>query len=312
MAQFALRTLSRIRALLSTIARTKPRNLYHAILLAGDSGPKLTHCDTVMGHFVGIEGDFLFRALQQDRWHEPHFADLAQLLVRPGDNALDLGANLGTHSIFLSRLVGDGQVFAFEPQSITFSLLQTNLLANDCRNVVPYKFAVSDGDFQLLSMDPIFYDGEHINNGGVRVSAFGGVGDHTIARTLDTLNLPNIAFVKMDIQGSEVRALKGATRLISEHRPYIFVEIEEHHLASLGSSSKDLIELILSFDYCIYRIRTSYPCDHICVPLEKDEVFRADVLPRFDYKIDEIRGRRVALTFARPSDQNYERADIIE
>lgn len=303
---------ARLRQMLSTIVRTRPRTLYHAILLAGDSGPELGHCDNSMGRFCGIEGDFLFRALQQDRWHELHFADLARLLVKPGDNAIDLGANLGTHAIYLSRLTGEGQVFAFEPQSLTFSMLQSNLVANSCRNVVAYKFAASDRDFDIISMDPIFYGHGDVNNGRLRVSPVGGVGDKTITRTLDSLDLPRVDFMKIDIQGSEVRALKGATRILTEDRPHIFIEIEERHLRSLGTSSKELIELILAHNYCIYRIRTSYPCDHLCVPLEKDDAFRTEHRSRFDYELDEIRGRHVALTFARPGDQNYEKIEIID
>lgn len=161
-------------------------------------------------------------------------------------------------------------------------------------------------------MDPMFFGAENINTGGLRVSASGGVGEKTISRTLDSLELPHVDFMKIDIQGSELRALKGASRILSRDRPFIFIEVEERHLNSLGSSSKELIEFILSQGYCLYRIRTQYPCDHICTPIEKDAAFRIKVLSRFPYEVDEIRGTRVQLSFAQPGDQNYDRIDVYE
>ena len=74
----------------------------------------------------------------------------------------------------------------------------------------------------------------------------------------------------VDVQGSELNVLKGGYNLINKCRPIIIIEIEEHHLQEFNTSSKELINKIISMDYVLYRIINDYPCDHIAVPVEKD------------------------------------------
>ena len=87
----------------------------------------------------------------------------------------------------------------------------------------------------------------------------------------------------------------------------MFIEIEEQHLRALATSAKELIELILSFDYSLYRYENSYPCDHICVPIERVETFEKAIAPKLKFKLSKkIFGKKVDLVFAKKSDQNYE------
>lgn len=217
-----------------------------------------------------------------------------------------------SHTTILSKLVPDGKVFSFEPQSLTFSLLQNNILLNSCENVTAFKFAIGNSDLEVLSMDPFFYSGETINNGSLRVNtAKNHIGDITIAKKLDDFIFPQINFIKIDIQGSETNALKGAEKLLLRDRPMLFIEIEEQHLLAFGSSSKDLIELILSYDYVLFRIKTNYPCDHICVVKDKAEEFERNILNKLNYNFEKIEGNKVNLTFENKNAQNYKKIEII-
>ena len=135
---------------------------------------------------------------------------------------------------------------------------------------------------------------------------------NNLSKKLDEFNLPPISFIKMDIQGSEVNALRGAKETIMRHKPIMFVEIEEQRLRSFKSSSKELIELLLGYGYTLFRVMTDYPCDHICVPKEKVGEFVLSVLEEFSYKVEKIEGEKVNLFFNRAKDQNYERIEIDE
>jgi hypothetical protein len=155
-------------------------------------------------------------------------------------------------------------------------------------------------------MEPFSFIGERINNGSLRVDLNGSTGDLALTRTLDSFNLEKLNFIKLDIQGSEVRALKGAKKTINKFKPYMFIEIEQQHLLAMNTSAKELIELVLSLGYSLYRIENGYPCDHICVPNDKLSNFEATILPKLDLTLSsKISGSEVELSFENEKAQNY-------
>jgi len=64
--------------------------------------------------------------------------------VSAGDTVLDVGANIGSFSVSVSKRIGDGKVFSFEPEAENLALLRRNLQENACSNVTVFPFAVSD------------------------------------------------------------------------------------------------------------------------------------------------------------------------
>lgn len=311
MAAHMLAKLHEMRPFLKNVAAIRPRSLFQLIAKATAPLPQVSAFTNAFGSFTGLRNDYLFQSIMAKGINETHFEDLARRLLQRDWNVIDLGANLGSHSVLMSRLVPEGRVFSFEPQSLTFSLLQNNLLLNECHNVRSFRFAISDRDLNVLAMEPFSYTGEKINNGALRVSAGRSTGDLTISKCLDDLHLPPVGFIKMDIQGSELKALKGAAKTIARDRPLMFIEIEEQHLQSLGTSSKDLIEHLLGLDYILFRIMTDYPCDHICVARENAAAFSAALGKDYPYPLQRIEGRRVKLLFNRPRDQNYQSIEVI-
>ena len=240
--------LKKIISLLATIPKFKPRNFFHLISKFSEPLPNIAIVKNQWGSFSGLENDIMFQFIKAQGINEKHFEELANLLIKKDWNVIDLGANIGSHSILLSRLVSEGKVFSFEPQSLTFSLLQNNLLLNLCENVFAYKFAISNTELKTVSMEIFSYSGAIINNGMLGISQNANIGDLTITKRLDDLDLPPIKFIKIDIQGSEVEALNGAKKTIARYRPIMFIEIEEQFLRSLGTSSKELIELLLEYN----------------------------------------------------------------
>jgi FkbM family methyltransferase len=276
---------------------------------SAEKTPQIVLRQTGLGIFSGFPNDVLMQ--QSSLVHgtrEPHFDALAQVILKPTDVVLDIGGNIGTHAIYLSRLVSKGKVYTFEPQSLVFSILQNNLLLNSCKNVTAYRFAISNDNHKVAAMEPFSFEGEIINNGALRVDRKENLGDYVLTRTIDSFSFGEVAFMKLDIQGSEVRALEGARSLISESRPYMFVEVEEQHLRALGTCTQELIELVFSLGYAMYRIEIDYPCDHICVPVEKTEYFETHVLPKLPFSTSsKIFGSDVEVIFRNPGDQNYAR-----
>ena len=279
--------------------------------LKGDI-PKITIETTKHGIFSGFKNDYLFKQAIENGAHEPHFVNLIENLLLPSDNALDIGGNIGTHAILLSKKLTKGRVYTFEPQSLIFSVLQNNLLLNSCDNVRAYRFAISNEDHSTISMQPFTFNKKTINNAALRVDLEGAMGDLTLTRTLDSFKFQKVDFIKIDIQGSEVKALQGAKNLICDQKPIMFIEIEEQYLQELGTSTKELIETIFSLNYVLYRIETDYPCDYICVPSEKVEFFENTILKKLSFKTSKkISGKSVKVFFAKPTDQIYESLEVI-
>lgn len=288
------------------VMKSGPKNLYHLLLKANEPLPDITVTQTDHGTFSGLSNDYLFKSAVEKGINESHFTEIVNRFVAEDSVCLDVGGNIGTHAITMAKRASRGRVFTFEPQSLVFSILQNNLILNDCSNASALRFAVTDTNYKVMAMEPFSYNHERINNGSLRLDKTGSAGDFTLTRTLDSFAFPKVDFIKMDIQGSEVDALNGAGELIAKNRPVMFIEIEQQHLKALGSSAQQLIEKILSLGYALFRIENDYPCDHICIPLEKAEEFEKAQKDSFSFKLsDKIVGQHVRLTFDSDKSQNY-------
>lgn len=312
-----LRKINNMKRLMALLPRISLGQMLVLLEKAMQAKPVVGFKENESTALYGLQNDYIFEvALTHGlSGNEMHFEESVKLLLTPGCNCLDLGANIGTHSLAMAELAVGGNVYAFEPQSLMFSLLQANIFANGIKNIKALKFAVGEKDNVVISMDALHYlDGDlQTNSGGLRVDHGDlTLGDLALSRRIDSFSFPKITFVKMDIQGAELEALRGAKDLIKRDRPILFIEIEENHLTALGASSEELIEMVFSLGYVLYRIHSSYPCDHLCIPEESVEEFENHTLPRFDFKTSKLAGTRVRLFFdASVSKNNYESFEII-
>ncbi|WP_063928396.1 FkbM family methyltransferase [Methylobacterium aquaticum] len=251
------------------------------------------------GTFLVVEQDFIGRTIAETGEWEPHLIDIARLVLDETSHVVDLGANLGYHTVRLAGLVPRGSVHAFEPLGLCFSQLQHNVLANRCDHVRTYKMAVTDRSGDTVEMEPLEATLTAAGTVNLGHTGIGRGGDLVLTVRLDDLPLPPIAFIKMDIQGAEAQALAGMQNLLARDRPVLFVEIEEQHLRRHGSSSKAVIEHLLGLGYSLLRIRTDWPTDHVAIPNE-----RTDLLARCRghpvYTTDWIAGTTVTLHFETP------------
>ncbi len=170
--------------------------------------------------------------------------ELFAQIVRPGMLVVEVGANIGAHTVDLARLVGrDGQVHAFEPQRIVFQALCANVALNQCTNVFARQVAVgaSNGSIDVPAVDP----GMRNNFGGITLLADSG-GERVPLVTLDSLDLPACHFLKVDVEGMEVDVLLGAQSLIDTYRPIMFLENDREE------RSEELLTRIADLRYRAY------------------------------------------------------------
>jgi FkbM family methyltransferase len=170
--------------------------------------------------------------------------ELFRLIAQPGRTVLDVGANIGAHTVDLSRFVGpSGVVHAFEPQRLVFQLLCANVALNSCMNVFTNQVAVGAIVDTLLvpSLDP----GQCHNYGGLSLLD-SQPGEPVPLITIDSLGLRDCQFIKLDVEGMETEALHGAVATIERFRPILYVENDRR------GRSEELIGLLQSYRYRLY------------------------------------------------------------
>jgi FkbM family methyltransferase len=149
-------------------------------------------------------------------------------LLRPGDTVVDAGANIGAFSVLAARLIGaDGRLIAIEMTPGTAARLRANLARNDvAAEVVEAALAATSGQTVTAAIDP--------TKGGQATLALAHTLDRpqtfsVVTRTLDelTADLGRIDLLKLDIEGAELDALRGASQMLKRTRAIIFEELDD-------------------------------------------------------------------------------------
>lgn len=167
-------------------------------------------------------------------------------LTPPGCNVIEVGANIGVHTVSLAKKVGRrGLVYAFEPQPVIFQNLCANLALNGLTNVHAVNAGCSEENEEIL-FPPLNYATE-FNFGGISLSTIaqdkGGQVRIPIVRLDDAYPVDALALIKIDAEGMETSILKGAERLVERFRPVPYVENDRR------GKSEELISLVFEMDY---------------------------------------------------------------
>lgn len=172
--------------------------------------------------------------------------------AKPGSTVIDVGAHSGYFTICLSDAVGTkGKVYAFEASPVIYAELRENLESNALANVEAINKAVSD---EIGHIDFFLAPNWKSEISSMRP----GEGDKTTieAVALDSA-IPDtqaVSFVKIDVEGAEMKVLKGMAEIIQRDHPTIVVEISDPWLKELGSSSTEVFEFLHIHGYKILAV----------------------------------------------------------
>jgi FkbM family methyltransferase len=174
-----------------------------------------------------------------------HYHEIQQLAGFASGIVVDIGANVGSHSIVWSRSPKVEHIHAFEPHPRTFLNLCANLLLNDTRGVKTHECALGAYNGAALLSD---YDDsqKHFNMGSYVATKIGEdltslAQDVLIPvemRTLDSFALSPVHFIKIDTEGYEFEILRGASGTLKRESPIVFVEV---HYQALIEPIKDFM-----------------------------------------------------------------------
>ena len=191
--------------------------------------------------------------------HEPAEAYVFSRLIRPKMNVVDAGANAGQYTLLAATAVGaSGSVHSFEPVPTNFQLLQNNVHLNQLANVILNRNAIWREECQIEMELP---NSLARNSGAYRVGGTAAKTTRAAALRLDTyirdMAVARIDVIKMDIEGAEAAAIKGAMSVLERYRPLIFMEVCPTHLARLGTNTRTLWSRLSTMGYRIWKLGES-------------------------------------------------------
>lgn len=220
--------------------------------------------------FSGIKTEIIYRknirlTIHLDDWiqqqvyflgdYEKPEIDYISGYLKAGDVFIDIGANIGLFSLNASKIVGNqGKVVAFEAFSSNFKQFKNNISINNFKNIISENKAISNQNSTI----EILYNEEDHNIG--MASAF--LKDFTSKEivesiTLDeyasTHNISKIDLIKIDIEGGEYNAILGMTKILTNSKPQVIMEINHQTLQDSGHTEKEIIDLFSQFSYRIIK-----------------------------------------------------------
>jgi FkbM family methyltransferase len=146
---------------------------------------------------------------------------------RTGGIAVDIGANIGHHTLALSRIFR--LVHAFEPSPEVLTELRRKLAANKLDNVVVHPFGLWDSDQQLVFiLAPVWNTG--MGSFKEKIEGISETATLPVRRgddVLKELHVERIDFMKIDVQGAEDEVIAGLSQTIARSRPLVWMEISE-------------------------------------------------------------------------------------
>ena len=170
--------------------------------------------------------------------YEEHYAELFRCLVSPDDRCVDVGANVGVHTVRLAKLVGSrGEVIALEPDEELVHRARRNIMLNQLSNAHVINAAASDeagGNVQLYRPDA--RDTNRAKASLLRHSYLTGSVTTVPVVTIDEVCPGPVALIKIDVEGHEAAVVRGAAAKINRYSPVIIFEYAPELLQDASQS----------------------------------------------------------------------------
>ncbi|MGH7213455.1 MAG: FkbM family methyltransferase, partial [Tepidisphaeraceae bacterium] len=204
-------------------------------------------------------------------YYERHVNLLLRRLLSPGDAFVDIGANIGVHTLLGAALVGPGGVVvAVEPNPTTFAALQGHLAVNRVRHATAHAVALGDAagtvaisncSGENLGSHARPDAASHPSMRSVRVER----GDDLLAH----IPIDRAGVCKIDTEGYELRVLAGMTRFVESHpRMHYCVEVTDKWLRATGGSAEELFHFFATRNFIPFAIERGGVRRAISKPLD--------------------------------------------
>jgi FkbM family methyltransferase len=207
--------------------------------------PAVQTYDTRSGPLLALKSDvYITRSLEVYGEYCPDEWRILNQVIRPGMTVVEVGANMGTHSVDMARACAPGAFYAFEPQPRIFQILCANLALNDIANALAYPEGCGEAEGEATV--PLVDYAQRGNFGGLSLHPADARGIKVRIRPLDGLELPACGLLKIDVEGFEPQVLRGARATIQRCRPVIYIENDRK------AQQQEVISLVAEMGYRLY------------------------------------------------------------
>ena len=167
---------------------------------------------------------------------------------------LDCGCNYGFYSFYTASLSKKNIVIAFEASPKTAEDFNKNLYLNNFKNVTLNNLAISDVDNNIVTFNESFNDWESsLSHNNFKEKKLTKTKTITIDTVLNKHNLEDFfLFIKLDIEGHELKAIKGSEAIIKKYDPLIIIEFSKYIFENNKDSFAFLEKFLIKFNYKIY------------------------------------------------------------
>lgn len=182
--------------------------------------------------------------------------------LKPEMVFIDIGANQGEFSIYAASILKNGKVFSFEPVNKQASYFKENVKQNNYSNVQLFEYGLSNviGEFPIYTSNSTeLHSGIHEGLSTLYKTDTRGDFEQTVQlKVFDnefTNTFSRMDFIKIDIEGAELFALKGMINHLKKFKPAILIEINGDTFSAAGYSTKEMCDFLSELNYQPYEIK---------------------------------------------------------
>ena len=195
--------------------------------------------------------EFIAKKLILFSGYEKEEISLLYYLVKPGDTVVDIGANIGLYTVYLSKAVGEnGRVLAFEPDPDNLLLLNENIRLNHCDNIIVFPLALgasaSTQRLYLCDENKGYQSFADLAQSGKSIEI-------EVKKASDFIDNYYPTIVKIDVEGAEPLVWKG----MKYKPPYLLFEFVPAQIRALGNDPLTFLKTLVTEGYSLQRVENS-------------------------------------------------------
>ncbi len=215
--------------------------------------------------------------------YEPQTSKIFKNFISSGDIVMDIGANIGYFTLLAARLVGQyGKVLAFEPVPYFLELICSSARLNNLTNITAFQMALSDtpGEGHIFLDKKNLGLASPVSNNVIDLSESLQVKYTTIDIFCEENGIkPN--FVKIDVQGYELKVLRGAIKLLQRGNAKLYFEFWPRGINNAGDMPEEIFYLLEATGYKVFKVNN----DGGFSPVSKNEFLKItmDLLSESNY-----------------------------
>lgn len=199
--------------------------------------------------YLHPEGDVVCDNIAKDIPVEEHLVYYFNKLIKPTDIIVEGGVYIGLHTLRFSQLAYEGHIHSFEASKRNYDLANNTLIDNGISNVTLYNEALYSENKEIFLSESWTPDQDSVTDTPTSKKIK--------AVTIDSLQLPKVDFIKLDIEGGELDALKGAINTINKFNPIITFEYLKHlnhpsPIPFLKENNYDVYQIDNHWDYVAF------------------------------------------------------------